>query len=274
MSLPLVAGGAVAGASVRPSASLSRMQIARNFISHLRFGPPGQGSGMHFAGGGHAPFSSTWSGYADTPGTPAGTYTAVSGSWIEPTAVCPPTGITIAMFWVGLDGFSTDPVEQDGTQIECFEGYASYADWWEVYPMDSLRFEFAVKPGDSITSSVSRVGTTYTFTVTDHTHGSASFTATQKCAKCADSGADSSAEWIASAPCCKNAAGDPYNLANFKEWVLTGAADTYDGTAGNIESGPTVNESVTRDSHGRVQVQPGAVTGGGTSFTDTWERST
>jgi hypothetical protein len=250
------------------------MQIAGNFISHLSIGPPKQGSGMHFASAGRTGISSTWSGYADTPGTPASTYTAVSGSWTEPTAECPATGTTIAMFGVGLDGFSSDPVEQDGTLIECFDGYASYADWWEVYPMDDLRLEYSVTPGDSITASVSQVGTTYTFTVTDNTHGSASFTATQKCAKCADSGADSSAEWIAMAPCCKNAAGDLYKLANFKEWILTDAAETYDGTAGNIESGPTVNESVLRDSHGHVQAQPGAVTGGGTSFTDTWERST
>jgi hypothetical protein len=274
MSLPLVAAGTVAGASVRPSAPLSRMQIARNFISHLKIGPPRQVSGMNVADSGSSDISSTWSGYADTPSTPASAYTQVSATWTQPSAQCPATGITMAVFWVGLDGFTSDPVEQDGTLIECFEGYASYADFWEVYPRDNVEFEHSVRAGDSITSSVSQVGTSYTFTVTDHTRRSASFTTTLTCRRCANSGAPSSAEWISVAPCCKNAAGALYNLANFKKWTLTGAAETYDGTAGNIKSGPKVNKAVMKDSKGRVQEQPSGLTGSGTSFTDTWKSAT
>jgi hypothetical protein len=271
MSLPLVATGTLAGASARPSAQLSRMQTARNLLSHLKIGPPRQGNGIHFANTPPA-VSSTWSGFADSPGAPASSYSAVSGTWTQPSAECPATGLTMAVFWVGIDGFATDPVAQDGTIIECFEGYATYADFWEVYPRNGVQFEHAIKAGDSLTSSVSQVGMIYTFTVTDLTHPSASFTTSQKCGRCADASA-SSAEWIAVAPCCRNVAGDLYKLADFKKWTVTDAARTYDGIAGDIKSGPTVNKMVMKDSKGRVQAQPSELKGSGTSFTDTWKSS-
>ena len=59
--------------------------------------------------------SSNWSGYADT----GSNFGQVAGSWSEPGATCSGRSTTYAAFWVGIDGYSSDSVEQDGTLIEC-----------------------------------------------------------------------------------------------------------------------------------------------------------
>ena len=60
--------------------------------------------------------STNWSGYAVTGAN--GSFHSVSASWTEPTATC--TGSAkYASFWVGLDGFSSNSVEQTGTDSDC-----------------------------------------------------------------------------------------------------------------------------------------------------------
>jgi hypothetical protein len=266
MTLPIVAGNVAANASVRPSKSLSREQMARNFLSRLKIGQPAvMGSTVD-----KNLTSTNWSGYADTPPTTGGsTYKAASGSWVQPSTTCPASAETLAAFWSGIDGFSSQTVEQDGTIVVCEEGSAEYFDWWELYPTNDIQVENAVSPGDSITSSVVRSGKSYALTVSDSTDPAASFTTTQKCGSCANS----SAEWIAEAPCCKNSAGAVYNLANFGTWALTGAAETYNGTPGTISSGPTVNKITMEDKAKHVKAKPGALTAGGTAFNDVWKKA-
>lgn len=266
MTLPIIAGTATANASVRPAKALSHEQIARNFISHLRIG---QTSGAHATVGKNFA-SSNWSGYADTPPSSGGsTYSAVSGSWTEPTAKCPHSGITLAAFWTGIDGFSSGTVEQDGTIIECDGGAVGYFDWWEMYPANDVQVVSEINPGDAIASSVLRTGSSYVLTVTDSTTPAASFTTTQTCSSCVNS----SAEWIAEAPCCKNSKGAVYNLSNFGTWKLTGAAETYNGTAGNIKSGPKIDEITMEDASSTVKAKPSAVKSGGTAFNVVWKAS-
>jgi hypothetical protein len=264
MTLPIVAGSAAAGASVRPSTSLSHQQIARNFLSHLRIGQPGGAHsvvGKMFA-------SDNWSGYADTPTATGGsTYTASSASWKQPAVTCPAKGITIAAFWTGVDGFSSQTVEQDGTIVECDAGAVGYFDWWEMYPTNDIQVVNSINPGDAIAAAVAVSGTSYTLTVTDTTTPASSFKTTQTCTTCLNS----SAEWIAEAPCCKNSAGDVYNLANFGSWQPTKAAETYDKTAGNIKSGPTINNITMEDSSSVVKAKPGPLLKAGASFIDRWE---
>jgi len=270
MTLPIIAGTTAANASVRASKSLSHEQIARNFLSHLRIGQP---AGRMSAVGPNFK-SYNWSGYADTPPTSGGsTYTAVKGSWKEPTAKCPASGIALAAFWTGIDGFSSSTVEQDGTIIECIAGVASYFDWWEMYPTNAVQVVAAVSPGDAIKSSVSFSGGTYTLTVTDSTNPASSFTTAQACGS-SPACVNSSAEWIAEAPCCKNKAGTlVYNLAKFGTWKLTSASRTYNGTAGKISGGPTVNKitMVSQKNVAKIKALPGALLSSGTAFNDVWK---
>jgi Peptidase A4 family len=90
--------------------------------------------------------SSTWSGVvADGPTV----YEIVSAQWKVPTAVnlCPspnPSVVPVqdSLFWVGLDGWNTNDLIQDGTESYAFEYtrlgcifLASYSAWTEYWPL-------------------------------------------------------------------------------------------------------------------------------------------
>ena len=208
--------------------------------------------------------STNWSGYADT----GSSFSRVSASWAEPAASCSSRTTSLAAFWVGIDGYSSDSVEQDGTMIECYHGTAYQYTWWEMYPTNDVQVvgETAAA-GDAITASVVRSGTSYTLTVTDSTHTADSFTKTETCS--ASSCVDSSAEWIAEAPTGSSGV-EP--LADFGTWTASGAAVTEGTTAGTISSF-TDDEITMIDSSGATKALPGALNTAGTGFPVTWERA-
>jgi hypothetical protein len=186
--------------------------------------------------------SNNWSGYADT----GSGFTKVSASWTEPTPSCSGSSGSdlLAAFWVGIDGYSSSSVEQDGTMIECYYGTAYQYSWWEMYPSNSVQIVGqTVAAGDKITASVTRSGTTYTLKVTDSTHTANSLTKTQS-----GSFADSSAEWIAEAP---SGATGVYPLAKFSTWTASSDAVSTSSKAGNISSF-TDDEITMVDGSGRV----------------------
>ena len=147
--------------------------------------------------------STNWSGYVLTGGT--GAFSSVSSSWTEPAASCG-SGTQYAAFWVGLDGYNSNSVEQTGTDSDCSGGSPDYYGWYEMYPADPVYFTNPVAPGDSLSASVAVSGTSYTLTLTDSTQG---WTQTEN-----ESGsyADSSAEVITEAP---SSAQGPLPLADF-----------------------------------------------------------
>jgi hypothetical protein len=139
--------------------------------------------------------SSNWAGYAaiDT------TFTSVSASWRQPTATC--TGSqTYSSFWVGIDGYSSNSVEQTGTDADCSaSGTPTYYAWYEMYPKFPVNLspaKYPVVPGDTITASVTFSGkNSFVLTISDTTkHWT--FSTTQKSGRAARS----SAEVIAEAP--------------------------------------------------------------------------
>jgi len=155
--------------------------------------------------------SSNWCGYALTPEavTPSlGSVTYVSGSFTVPTVTGPTRGTAYAAFWVGIDGFSSDTVEQTGVLAEIQNGKATYSAWYEFYPAGMVAISkttggaaFSVNSGDAITASVSYSSSgsfTTTITDTEKTNGAVE-TFTSPATKV--SGAtEASAEWIAEAP--------------------------------------------------------------------------
>jgi hypothetical protein len=207
--------------------------------------------------------SSNWSGYADT----GSSFSKVTGTWTEPTGVSSGRRTTsLAAFWVGIDGYSSDTVEQDGTLIESYEGTLYYYDWWEIYPENDIQVVANVSPGDHITSTVTRSGHSYTLSVTDSTHPADSFSTTQTYS----GAADSSAEWIAEAP---SGSSGVYPLTEFSTFSLSGASVTEGSTSGTISSF-TDDEITMADSSGHVEAQPGSLNSSGNAFSVTWERST
>jgi Peptidase A4 family len=206
--------------------------------------------------------STNWSGYADD-NTAGNTYSKVTASWTEPAVTCPRNGTQDAVFWVGIDGFTSGTVEQDGTLAECNRGSAFYMTWWEMFPTNSIQVVGnSVSPGDAISSSVVRSGTSYTLAVTDSTHPANSFTITQSCSTCANS----SAEWIAEAPSSGNRI---LPLPNFGTWTAANATVN----SGVITSFPD-DELTMVDNSGTVKAQPGPLNSSGNGFTVTWRSST
>ncbi|HUN36248.1 MAG TPA: G1 family glutamic endopeptidase [Trebonia sp.] len=206
--------------------------------------------------------STNWSGYADT----GSGFSSVSATWKEPTPSCSGRSTALAAFWVGIDGYTSASVEQDGTLIECYEGGTYQFSWWEIYPVNSVQVVGeSVAAGDSITATVTRSGTSYKLSVTDSTHSANSFSTTQTYA----AAADSSAEWIAEAPSGSTGV-EP--LAKFSTWTDANSAATAGSTSGTISSFPD-DEITMITSSGATEAQPSALNSAGNSFTVTWERS-
>ena len=87
----------------------------------------------------------------------------------------------------------------------------------------------SLAPGDHISASVVRSGTSYTLAVTDSTHTANSFSTKQTCSSCANS----SAEWIAEAP---SGSSGVYPLTDFGTVTLSSATVTEGSTSGVISS--------------------------------------
>ncbi len=208
--------------------------------------------------------SENWSGYAATGSD--GAFSSVSSSWTEPTATCSSShhgrggsSDTYAAFWVGLDGYSSDSVEQTGTLIECVGSTAYYYGWYEMYPSALVTYSNTLKPGDAISASVTFSGTeTYTLTLKDSTQG---WTKTETIN---ESGLDrSSAEVITEAPCCTDSGGI-LPLADFGT-VSYGASDA-NGASLESES-PT--EIIIVSSGGTQEDSTSSISSSG-SFSNTW----
>jgi len=264
LSIAVVPAAGAATAAALPQ-SAQAAAIARAAIEHLAIGQHGTDHRVR----GHMPRinglsqvqSTNWSGYADT----GSGFTHVSGSWTEPGASCTST-TSLAAFWVGIDGYSSNSVEQDGTLIECYRGTAYQYSWWEMYPSNAIQVVGgSVARGDSISASVVRSGTSYTLKVTDSTHPANSFSTTRSCG-CANT----SAEWIAEAPSGNNGI---YPLSNFGTWTLANAAVANGGATHVISSYPD-DEITMVDNSGYVKAQPGPLNSAGNSFSDSWRRST
>lgn len=267
----LVAFGPAAGASTVGSAHSGASVTARAAAAAraaLRDLKVGQHAADHRVAGHSARVkglnqvqSTNWSGYADD-NSAGSNYSTVTANWTEPAVSCASRKTQLAAFWVGIDGYSSGSVEQDGTLAECYHGSAFYFTWWEMYPSNAIQtVGSSVSPGDSISASVVRSGTSYTLKVTDSTHPANSFSTTQSCSNCANS----SAEWIAEAP---SGSRGVYPLANFGTWTASGSTVN----SGTISS--FADDEITMvDNSGAVKAQPGPLGGGGSSFSVTWERS-
>jgi Peptidase A4 family len=109
--------------------------------------------------------SSNWAGYAAT----GDVYTSVAASWIEPSVDCSAAGVVA--FWVGLDGWGSQTVEQDGTGVDCTGGSPVHFAWWETYPGNAItQYANPVAAGDRLSSSVtSEPGGEYAMVLTDAT---------------------------------------------------------------------------------------------------------
>jgi hypothetical protein len=202
--------------------------------------------------------STNWSGYAATGAN--GAFKSISASWKEPTATCSSRSAQYASFWVGLDGFTSDSVEQTGTDSDCSGRTPDYYGWYEMFPANPVNFTNPVSPGDSFTASVTFSGTqTYTLVLKDTTKGW-----TQTITK-NQSGLDrSSAEVITEAPSSESGV---LPLANFG--TVSYSASAANGTS-LASQNPT--EIIMIDNSNRDKDSTSAIGSGG-AFSNTWIRA-
>jgi hypothetical protein len=209
-----------------------------------------------------------WAGYADVS-TANGTFTNVSGSWTVPKLTCTKED-RITSDWVGLDGFSSATVEQDGTASQCFEGTAVYYSWYEMYPAGTVEVGASVTAGDKISASVARSGSSYTLKLTDSTRTANSFTKTASCPT--STCVDTSAEWIAERPAFTTTGIVPE--AQFSSVKFSSASETAGGKTSTISGYPGTNYDITcLDSTGTYDIVATSGLTGGNAFTSTWKNS-
>ena len=212
--------------------------------------------------------STNWAGYADVS-TTNGTFTNVSGSWTVPKLTCTKED-RITSDWVGLDGFSSATVEQDGTASQCFEGTPVYYSWYEMYPAGTIEVGASVAAGDKISAAVTRSGSSYTLKLTDSTRSANSFSKTASCPT--STCLDTSAEWIAERPAFASTGIVPE--AQFSSVKFSSASETAGGKTSTISGFSGTNYDITcLDSTGTYDIVATSGLTGGNAFTSTWKNS-
>jgi hypothetical protein len=205
-----------------------------------------------------------WSGYAVTAcGSCHLRYVAADFTLPRVNCANSPDG-SWDSFWVGLDGWTTGTVEQDGIDAECSGGGVSYYVFTEMYPAGPLVYQLAAQAGDNIEASVyyDQSARVWSLAVDDTTAG-ASATVSASCAAGA-SCYNRSAEVITEAPCCTTA-GAPLALADFGQVNYSGARVTsYNGTRGGLSpiSLWTSTTVTLVDSGGSVEASAGPLLSG------------
>jgi hypothetical protein len=214
--------------------------------------------------------SSNWSGYVAT----GDTFKSVGASWTVPTISCPASTTDYSSHWIGIDGDGSDTVEQDGIEADCINGSPYYGAWYEMYGDSAVArgdevplspSTYPVSPGDAITASVSVAGSTWTLTISDSAwpqpfHINIVWSTPSQ----------ASAEWISERPevGCDTCLA---SLADYGSASFTGSTATGAHTTGGISA--FTFTPIEMENGSDLLSAPGALSGSGADFTDTWYAS-
>ncbi|MGA8297702.1 MAG: G1 family glutamic endopeptidase [Acidimicrobiales bacterium] len=136
----------------------------------------------------HPTLTRQWAGYFETPGP----VTSVSGTWVVPSLNCSSTE-TLSSTWVGVGGLSSGSLLQVGMFDNCIDGVAENGGFAEQYPGSTVSFGLVIRPGDSVTATVSDGSGGWHATLTDLRTGQT------EASRAPNYGGGSSAEWMAEA---------------------------------------------------------------------------
>jgi hypothetical protein len=205
--------------------------------------------------------SLNWSGYASINST----FTDVKGSWVQPAATCNGKS-TYSSFWLGLDGYSSNTVEQIGTEADCSKGKPVYYAWWELFPSPSRLINFfTVTPGVTYSAEVKADAGDVTLTLSGGGNQPESLTFGQGDAPL------SSAEWIAEAPSmCTKSGCRELALTNFGTVNFSGAS-----TNGSAIDNPawSFDPLTMVTGNGTVKAAPSSLDSTGSAFSIGWQHS-
>jgi hypothetical protein len=188
----------------------------------------------------------------------------VVGTWRVPAVTGASTAY--ASVWVGIDGSTSNTVEQLGTDSDILNGQPVYSAWYEMYPKGSVTIQttnsgtkMVITPGDTITASVTYDGNQFLLQMTDTTRNE-TFSIAQTMKRVARS----SAEWIVEAP----SGGGILPLANFGTATFTNCSATVNGVSGPINTSwsGTKLEQINMVSGSTTEDTTGPLDSSGTSF--------
>jgi hypothetical protein len=216
-----------------------------------------------------------WAGYAVT----GKDFTQVQGSWIVKAVDCKKTPNSDSSEWVGIDGWTSNTVEQIGTDADCNGKTPFYYVWYEFYPLNTVVInDVSIAAGDKFSASVTYDGDNeYTVSITNDTTGE-TFSKEVKFKGADGSGVPprNSAEWIEEMD--GNELSD-FGVDSFGEFYtgVSGGTDTAadSTTSGGISDfGSAVQESISTkngSSGSKDTAVPSALASDGSSFKVTWK---
>ena len=207
------------------------------------------------------------------------TVDAVAGSWIVPSV----TGATGAesdnlvnsysATWVGIDGFSSQTIEQIGTESDWISGAQQNHAWFEMFPNPPVVLEgFPLTSGDSMSAVVFYAGLgNYFLSLVNNTQGA--YALIQQNVISLPFPLRNSAEWIVEAPSA-SLSGPILPLADFGTINFTDCTAYINGVVGPINSSFWVDASITmiNESH-QTLAYPSDLSPDGEDFSVTWVRS-
>jgi hypothetical protein len=197
--------------------------------------------------------SHNWSGYAAT----GGKFTTVTGTWTVPQ-VSSNGAAGVGATWVGIGGVSSHDLIQAGTQeTDGGSGRVQYSAWVETLPQASRPVPFAVRPGDSVTVTISeQSASNWSIDFTNNTSGKTYHTSTRY------TSSHSSAEWVVEAP---SAGYGVLPLDNFGNISFTNASATQNGQTVNLSQAHAQAITMLGNSGQKLAV-PTAIGSDGASF--------
>lgn len=206
--------------------------------------------------------STNWAGYAVD--STVGSVTDVKGSWIVPAvSTLTPKKDDYSSFWVGIDGDTSNTVEQIGTDCDVIDGIPKYSTWYEFYPQNPVKINsMKIKPGDKISAEVNYNPSLNKYTVyitdTDPSGNVQSFSTSPSNVKPAKR---NSAEWITEATSKR--------LANFNQVYFSSNYATISGTENSLGLFTTANPITMVGNSGLPRATPSELSTDG-NFSVTW----
>jgi hypothetical protein len=179
--------------------------------------------------------SVNWSGYAASG--PGARFQRVASTWVQPAVSCAAGDPRYSAYWVGLGGLHTaaKALEQIGTEADCSStGEPTYTAWYELVPAGSVPVHLTVRPGDTLSASVTVASGTVKLYINNRTRG----THFGKSLRVTPLDV-TSAEWIVEAPAtCEPAGCHVLPLADFGSASFAGARATSTGGHGGAIADP------------------------------------
>ncbi len=216
--------------------------------------------------------SRNWDGYITYVATHGTDFNAVKATWVQPSVVCHPLNAW-TVFWVGLDGWWNNTVEQGGSSAQCINGTPNYTLWWEMFPTNAIQPVLTISAGDTITASVvfDPASAKFVIRVKDVTSGQ-SFTRRPACASnivCDRSSADVIAEDVG------HVGGSTFfPLADYGTMSFTGSKITdLAAHSGGFSRNTWLNAAVTESAAGTTYATVSTLSNHGKDFSATWQHA-